>query len=66
MTAEINKAIIRRIVEEIQNRDNLALIDELLAPNFVACDQESAGAHEQRRNNGNGPVTFELTHRHAA
>ena len=35
MTTEANKAIIRRIVEEIQNRDNLALIDELLAPNFV-------------------------------
>ncbi|MFL5586864.1 MAG: ester cyclase [Ktedonobacteraceae bacterium] len=35
MTTETNKAIIRRIVEEIQNRDNLALIDELLAPNFV-------------------------------
>ena len=35
MTTETNKAIIRRIVEEIENRDNLALIDELLAPNFV-------------------------------
>jgi predicted ester cyclase len=35
MTAETNKAIIRRIVEEIQNHDNLALIDELLAPTFV-------------------------------
>jgi steroid delta-isomerase-like uncharacterized protein len=35
MTAETNKATIRRIVEEIQNGDNLALIDELLAPNFV-------------------------------
>ena len=35
MTAETNKATIRRIVEEIENRDNLALIDELLAPNFV-------------------------------
>jgi steroid delta-isomerase-like uncharacterized protein len=35
MTAETNKAIIRRIVEEIQNGGNLALIDELLAPNFV-------------------------------
>ena len=35
MTVETNKATIRRIVEEIQNGDNLALIDELLAPNFV-------------------------------
>src|SRR5438132_11292180 len=35
MTTEANKAIIRRIVEEIENRDNLALIDELLAPTFV-------------------------------
>ena len=35
MTTEANKALIRRIVEEIENRDNLALIDELVAPNFV-------------------------------
>ena len=35
MTAETNKATIRRIVEEIQNGDNLALIDELAAPTFV-------------------------------
>jgi steroid delta-isomerase-like uncharacterized protein len=35
MTAATNKALIRRIVEEIQNGGNLALIDELLAPNFV-------------------------------
>ena len=35
MTAETNKATIRRIVEEIQNGDNLALIDELVAPTFV-------------------------------
>ncbi len=35
MTEETNKATIRRIVEEIQNGDNLALLDELVAPNFV-------------------------------
>jgi steroid delta-isomerase-like uncharacterized protein len=35
MTAETNKATIRRMVEEIQNGDNLALIDELLTPTFV-------------------------------
>jgi steroid delta-isomerase-like uncharacterized protein len=35
MTAETNKALIRRMVEEIQNGGNLALLEELLAPNFV-------------------------------
>ncbi len=35
MTAEGNKAIVRRFVEEVQNRGNLATLDELLAANFV-------------------------------
>jgi steroid delta-isomerase-like uncharacterized protein len=35
MTTETNKALIRRMVEEIQNGGNLELLDELLAPTFV-------------------------------
>lgn len=34
MSAEANKALVRRLVEEI-NRRNLAAIDTLLAPDFV-------------------------------
>ena len=32
---EENKAIVRRLVEEVQNRHNLDAIDEILAPNFI-------------------------------
>ncbi len=35
MTTEANKANARRFVDEVVNRGNLALIDELTAPNFV-------------------------------
>ncbi len=35
MSLEENKAIIRRVVEEMWNNENLEVIDELWAPNFV-------------------------------
>ena len=35
MTTEENKAIARRFVDEVINRGNVALIDELAAPDFV-------------------------------
>jgi Predicted ester cyclase len=35
MTTEANKASARRMVDEVVNRGNLALIDELMAPDFV-------------------------------
>ncbi len=35
MSTEENKAIDRRIVEEVWNRKNLALVDELVDANFV-------------------------------
>ena len=35
MSAEQNKALVRRFVEEAQTRHNLAAIDEYLSPNFV-------------------------------
>jgi predicted ester cyclase len=36
MSTEKNKANIRRHVEEVWNKGNLAIIPELLAPNYVA------------------------------
>ncbi len=38
MSLEENKAISRRIVEEIWIKGNLAAVDELIAPNFVFHD----------------------------
>jgi predicted SnoaL-like aldol condensation-catalyzing enzyme len=35
MSVESNKAIVRRLIEEIYNRRNPAAIDELIAPEFV-------------------------------
>ncbi len=35
MAAAQYKALVRRFVEEVQNRGNLALLDELVAPTFV-------------------------------
>ena len=33
---ETNKALVRRFVEEVVNQGNLALVDELVAPDFVS------------------------------
>ena len=35
MTTDQNKALVRRLVEEAQAAGNLALVDELLAPDFI-------------------------------
>jgi len=35
MSTEENKALIRRFVEEIVNKGNIALIDELVAANYI-------------------------------
>jgi predicted ester cyclase len=35
MSAEDNKAIVRRMYEEVFNQGNVALVDELIAPNMV-------------------------------
>jgi serine phosphatase RsbU (regulator of sigma subunit)/predicted ester cyclase len=35
MSAEENKAVVRRLIEEVYNRGNLDMADELLAPDYV-------------------------------
>jgi len=39
-----NKALVRRYVEEVLNRKNLALIDQLVAPTFIAHDSSMPDA----------------------
>ena len=49
---ENNKALVRRFNEEIYNRGNMDVADELLAPNFVARDAltgEEASRDELKR-----------------
>ena len=41
MSTEENKAKVRRIIEEVWNRGNLAILDELIAPNCVFHDPRS-------------------------
>jgi len=35
MSTEDNKALVRRVYEEVFNKGNVALVDELIAPNMV-------------------------------
>jgi len=46
MSTEQNKAMDRRVYEEVWNGGNLAVIDELVAANYVDHDQEPTGALE--------------------
>ena len=41
MSAEENKAIVRRVFEEVWNKGNLDIIDELVASDFVRHDPAS-------------------------
>jgi steroid delta-isomerase-like uncharacterized protein len=45
MSAENNKALVRRYVEEVLNRKNLAVVDELFAPTFVDLDSSMPEAN---------------------
>ncbi len=38
MSTEENKATVRRLIEEVWNQGNLAVFDELYAPNFIFHD----------------------------
>jgi steroid delta-isomerase-like uncharacterized protein len=42
MSAETNKAIVRRYYEEVLNQHNLTIINELFAPNFKSYTQNGA------------------------
>ena len=46
MSTEQNKAMDRRVYEEVWNGGSLAVIDELVAANYVDHDQEPPGALE--------------------
>jgi predicted SnoaL-like aldol condensation-catalyzing enzyme len=35
MSTEQNKAVVRRFIEEVLNKQNAALVDELFAPDYV-------------------------------
>ncbi len=35
MSSEVNKAIIRRVIEEVINQGNLSIIDDVFSPAFV-------------------------------
>ena len=45
MTTQDNKALVRRIFEEIWNRGNLEALDELFAPEHVGYDNKSGPFH---------------------
>jgi predicted ester cyclase len=49
---EKNKALVRRFTEEVYNRGNVDVADELLTPNFVNHDvfpREDAGIEDYKR-----------------
>jgi len=48
MSTEENKALVRRFYDEVTNGKNVALLDELLAPNFEGFTGEDSG-HGQNR-----------------
>ena len=43
MSAEQNKALIRRLMEEVFHRGNTSLVDELVAPDFVEHEELPPG-----------------------
>ena len=43
MSTEEHKAIARRFVEEVINRQNVAVIDEIIAPDFIEHDELPPG-----------------------
>jgi len=52
MSTQENKAIVQRFIEEVRNRGNVAAVDELLAPNYVAHfghPTDSPGPEKYRR-----------------
>jgi steroid delta-isomerase-like uncharacterized protein len=48
MPIEQDKALVRRFVEEIFNRGNMSVVDELFAPDFVEHEELPAGIPNDR------------------
>jgi steroid delta-isomerase-like uncharacterized protein len=48
MSTEQNKALVRRMVEEVFNRGNVSLADEFLAPDFVEREELPPGIPRDR------------------
>jgi steroid delta-isomerase-like uncharacterized protein len=49
MLVEENKAVTRRVTEEIWNQGNMALLDELFAPNYVNHDPTNPEVRDLER-----------------
>jgi len=45
MTTQDNKALVRRVFEEIWNRGNLEALDELFAPEHIGYDNKTGPVH---------------------
>ena len=43
MSTETNKALLRRLIEEVFNRGNVSVVDELFAPDFVEHEELPPG-----------------------
>jgi steroid delta-isomerase-like uncharacterized protein len=48
MSTEQNKALVRQLIEEVFNRGNMSLIDELLAPDFLEREEMPPGMPRDR------------------
>ena len=48
MSTELNKALVRQMVEEVFNRGNVSLADEFLAPDFVEREELPPGIPRDR------------------
>ena len=65
MSAEENKAVVRRYYEEVWNQGNLTVVDELYAPNFILngqtidCDQQKQIIAGVRAAMPDGTITLE-------
>lgn len=51
MSIEQNKAVARRLIEEVFNRGNIDLVDELIAPDFVEHEEMPPGTPAGREGN---------------
>jgi predicted SnoaL-like aldol condensation-catalyzing enzyme len=49
MSAEANKALVRRLIEEANNGGDIALVDTLVAPDYVWHDNGPANREEYKR-----------------